>query len=150
LTVRVLQFFAIVLTALALVPGGAHFFELPNKIGLSRDHYFVVQAIYRGWALFGAVIIPAILVNLALALMLWRRAERYWPALAAGLILGLTLLIFFSWTYPANRATANWTMITADWESLRIQWELSHAVNAILTFAALCCATLSGIVGRQP
>jgi hypothetical protein len=40
-----------VLTALALVPAGAHLFELPNKIGLSQDRYFIVQSIYRGWAL---------------------------------------------------------------------------------------------------
>ena len=38
---RVLQFLAVVLTALALVPGGAHFFELPNKIGLGEQQYFV-------------------------------------------------------------------------------------------------------------
>src|SRR3546814_10610602 len=34
---RVMQFAAIVLTALALVPAGAHFFELWNKIGLSQE-----------------------------------------------------------------------------------------------------------------
>jgi hypothetical protein len=43
------------LTAPALVPVGAHLFELPNKIGLSEEHYFLVQSIYRGWALFGIV-----------------------------------------------------------------------------------------------
>src|SRR3546814_2690209 len=57
---RVMQFAAIVLTALALVPAGAHYFELWNKIDLSQEHYFVVQGIYRGWALFGFVLLPAI------------------------------------------------------------------------------------------
>src|SRR5690606_16447499 len=54
------QFLAIMLTALALVPAGAHFFELPNKIGLAEDDYFVVQNIYRGWALFGIVLFGAL------------------------------------------------------------------------------------------
>ena len=59
----------------------------------------------------------------------------------AGLILAGTLAIFFAWTYPANQATNNWTTVAADWESLRSQWEFSHAANAVLTFIALCCAT---------
>jgi hypothetical protein len=34
---------ALVLTALALVPAGAHLFALPNKIGLAQEQYFIVQ-----------------------------------------------------------------------------------------------------------
>jgi hypothetical protein len=63
---KVMQFLSIVLTALALVPAGAHLFELPNKIGLSQDRYFIVQDIYRGWALFGIVLIPTVAANLVL------------------------------------------------------------------------------------
>jgi hypothetical protein len=48
--VKLLQFVAMVLTALALVPGGAHLFALANKIHLSESDYFVAQGIYRGWA----------------------------------------------------------------------------------------------------
>jgi hypothetical protein len=43
------------LTALALVPGGAHLFALPNKISLSESDYFIAQSAYRGWALLGIV-----------------------------------------------------------------------------------------------
>ena len=52
------------LTALALVPAGAHLFELPNKIGLDQEPYFIVQGIYRGWALFGIVLFGALAANL--------------------------------------------------------------------------------------
>ena len=41
-SVRVVQFLANILTALALVPAGAHLFELPNKIGLAQEAYFTV------------------------------------------------------------------------------------------------------------
>ena len=140
---RLLQFVAVILTALALVPSAAHLFELPHKIALTEEQYFVVQSIYRGWSLFGAVIIAAILANLLLARMLFLRRKNCWFGLAAGLILAGTLAIFFTWTYPANQATDNWAIVTADWESLRSQWEFSHAANAVLTFIALCCVALS-------
>jgi hypothetical protein len=148
--VRALQFFAIVLTVVALVPVGAHFFELPNKIGLPQEQYFTVQSIYRGWALFGMVIFPAIAANLALAVRLFRRGEQFSPALAAGLLLAATMAVFFTWTYPANQATNNWTFVAPDWEKLRAQWEYSHAANAVLTFIALCCAALSAVITPVP
>ena len=147
---RVLQFVAVVMTALAFAPVGAHLFELPNKFGLSEQHYFVVQSIYRGWALFGVVIFAAIAANLAVAATLWHKGRPFWPSLAAGLILAATLLVFFEWTYPANLATDNWTVVIADWKTLRAQWELSHAANALLTFLALCCAALAQVGGNKP
>jgi hypothetical protein len=147
--VRVLRFVAVVLTALAFVPVGAHLSELPNKIALPKEHYLVVQSIYRGWALFGTIIFAAIAANLALGTMLLRRGRQAWPSLAAALILALTLVVFFLWIYPANQATANWTFLPADWQKLRSQWEFSHAANAVLTFLALCCATLAAMRQRE-
>ena len=144
---RLLRFLAVVLTALALVPAGAHLFELPNKVGLPRDAYFVAQGLYRGWALFGVVLFGALAADLGLAAVSWRRrriAARW--ALAAGLLIALNLAVFFAWTYPANLATENWTRMPAEWEALRRQWEYSHAVNAGITFLALCSVVLSVVL----
>ena len=94
-----------VLTAVALIPSGAHLFALPNKIGLAQEQYFIVQNIYRGWALFGAVLFPAALANFALAFMLRGRGAPFVLALLAGLCVTATLVISFVWTYPANQAT---------------------------------------------
>jgi hypothetical protein len=140
---KAIQFIALVLTALALVPVGAHLFSLLNKIGLAQEQYFIVQNIYRGWALFGIVLIGAIVANLVLALLLYGRGLPFALALFAALCMAFTLLIFFIWTYPANQATSNWTTIPAGWQELREQWEYSHAFNALLTFVAFCSATLS-------
>jgi hypothetical protein len=148
---KTVQFLALTLTALVLVPVGAHLFELPNKIDLAREPYFIVQGIYRGWALFGIVLLPALVATLALALML--RRQRLPFALAAAAFLGIaaTLAIFFTWTYPANVATANWTTVPPDWETLRTQWEYAHATNAVITFAAFCALVLSTLATRpQP
>jgi hypothetical protein len=149
MAVRVLQFCAIVLTALALVPAGAHFFELPNKIGLDQHAYFTVQSIYRGWALFGFALFGALFANLALALLLAFRHRPWLLPLLAFLLLGATLGIFFIWTYPANQATSNWTLPTPNWATLRRQWEYAHAVSAVLTFIALCLLTWSAVTARD-
>jgi MFS family permease len=142
---KVCQFLAVVLTALALLPGGAHLMELPAKIAMPEDPYFVVQQIYRGWALAGAVIFLAIFANV-LAALLTRHTRRKWQLFAmAGLLIAVTLAIFFTWTYPANQATGNWTSAPENWEQLRVEWEYSHAVNAAIMFLALLCSVAAAV-----
>jgi hypothetical protein len=140
---KTVYFLALVLTALALAPGGAHLFALPNKIGLEQQPYFIVQGIYRGWALLGIVLFGALIANLVLAILLRGRGASFWFALAGFVLVAGTLAIFFTWTFPANQATNNWTVAPENWRALRAQWEYSHAVNAVLTFFALCAVTLS-------
>ena len=140
---RAVQFVALILTALAMVPVGAHLFALINKIGLAQEQYFVVQNIYRGWAFFGVVLIGAIIANLVLALLLYGRGTPFALALLACFCLAFTLVVFFTWTFPANQATSNWTTIPPHWEELRQHWEYSHAFNALVTFAAFCSLALS-------
>src|SRR5262249_48661511 len=64
------------------------------------------------------------------------RAKRtaFLLSLTALLCLGATQVIFWTFTYPMNAATNNWTVIPQDFEAARLQWEYSHAVNAVLTF----------------
>jgi hypothetical protein len=143
---RIAQFLAIVLTALALVPTGAHLFELPNKIGLPQDAYFVVQNIYRGWALFGIVLFGALAANLILTFMVRHQRGAFWLALLTFLLVVATLVVFFTWTYPANQAISNWTEVPANWEELRRDWEYAHAASAVLTFIALCTLMLSTLM----
>jgi xanthine/uracil permease len=147
---KTIHFLATVLTALALIPGGAHLLELPNKLGLGQEAYFAVQGIYRGWALAGAVIIAAIVMNLVVAIARWRNRRAFRLSISAFLLLGFTLGIFFAFTEPQNKATAYWTSIPTDWEQVRLIWEYSHAANAVLTFLALCCAVGACLTGWSP
>jgi hypothetical protein len=147
MTRKLASFLALLFTALALVPYGAHLFALPNKIGMTQDHYFVAQAAYRGWALFALVLFPAMLINIALAFVL-RGQPGFGAAVAACLCMAATLAIFFLWTYPANVATQNWTVVPADWQALRLQWEYSHAVNGVLNFASFCLVALASLARR--
>src|SRR3954469_12545955 len=53
MTIRTIQFLAIIVSALALIPAGAHLAALPNKINMPQSAYFSVQGIYYGWAILG-------------------------------------------------------------------------------------------------
>jgi hypothetical protein len=134
--------------ALALVPGGAHLAELPSKLTLDREQYFVVQQIYRGWALFGAVIIASFLVNLVMAVLLWRRREPYILPAIACLAIAASLGTFFL-VYPANLATSNWTKIPVNWEELRTRWEFGHSTGTTLIFVALCAVAFTPADRKQ-
>src|SRR6516165_8373453 len=97
MALRLIQFLAIMLTALALVPSGAHFAGLPNKMAMAQAAYFVAQQIYAGWALFGIVLLGALAANLAHAIVLRRLGRSFGCALAACLLIAGNLAIFFVW-----------------------------------------------------
>jgi hypothetical protein len=81
--------------------------------------------------------------------MLRQQRAPFWLALLAFLLVAATLAIFFIWTYPANQATSNWTVVPANWQQLRTTWEYAHATDAVLTFLALCAVTWSVLLTRN-
>jgi hypothetical protein len=137
MTTRIVAVLTLVFTALALVPYGAHLFALPNKIAMTQEQYFVAQLAYRNWALLAVILFPAMALNLVLAWLLRGERSAFALAVAACVCMAATLAIFFAWTYPANVATANWTTVPANWAALRMQWEYSHAANAVLSLLAM-------------
>ena len=79
------------------------------------------------------------------------RSDRtaFFFSLAAFLCLAATQGIFWTFTYPMNVASNNWTVTPADFEAARRQWEYSHAVNAVLTFVALVTIAASVVTGKR-
>lgn len=147
-TLHILQTLTLVFFALALVPAGAHFFELPNKIGLPPADYMTVQGIYRGWALFGIVIFGALGLSAFHAIAVRKnRAALLW-SIAAFLLVAATQVIFWTYTYPMNALTESWTVTPPDLDAVRRQWEYSHAVTAVITLGALVAMTLSVLASR--
>lgn len=143
------QLIALISSAFALAPALAHLLVLPNKIDLARDEYFVVQQIYRGWALLGIVVFTAILSNLLLAVVVRKlRSAMICALIALACLLG-TQAIFWTWTHPANAQTADWTEKPENWATLRTQWEYSHAASALLNFAAFASVSLSVITASN-
>jgi len=143
------RFLSLIFCALALAPAMAHLLELPNKMRLSRDEYLVVQQIYRGWALLGVVVFGALLSTLALAIVVRKRAREFGPALTAFLCIAGTQVVFWTFTFPMNQQTANWTMLPGNWAAMRAQWEYSHAASAILNLIALIAVIISALRRRS-
>jgi hypothetical protein len=140
-----IRFLAIIVTGLALIASAAHLFELPGKIKMSVDDYFVVQRIYLGWWIAGFLLPVALVLNLCLTYFVKEDGIAFWLAIAAAGMLLINLAIFVRWTQPVNSATANWSVRLQNWEVLRRHWEYSHAVNAFVTLSAFCATTAAAL-----
>jgi hypothetical protein len=139
-------FIALMSTALALGAAVAQPYELPNKIDLPRDEYFVVQTIYGGWNHLAYLLAIQFLSMIVVIVMSRHESPVLWLAVAALLSLIAAQVVFWTYTYPANVATDNWTTISQNWEMLRRQWEYSHAIDAAFqafTMSALIVASIS-------
>lgn len=108
----------------------------------------VVQRIYAGWALFGIPIIAALLLTALHTIVVRSNRTPFVLSLSAFIFLILTQAIFWTFTYPMNVATNNWTVMPENFEGARRQWEYSHAVNAVLTFAAFAAITLAVVADK--
>lgn len=141
----VVFFIAMLATALALGPAMAHLLELPNKIGLPAEAYFIVQKAYRGWNLLGLLILVELLSMATLAIMARHEPRVLWPVLAAIAAIIGAQAVFWIWTYPANVATQNWTFVPENWDALRHQWEFSHAAGAFFQVFAMAALILAAL-----
>lgn len=143
-----LFFLAILFTLLSLAPGLAHLFEMPRKLRLSRDDYFLVQQVYKGWDLFGIAILLQLAALVVLAVRSYRDYYIFRPVIAALAFMLAAQALFWLFTFPANMATHNWTRLPAtDWEGLRRQWEYSHMAGALFQLLALC-SLIGGLFAR--
>jgi hypothetical protein len=143
---KIARFISLLFVALVLAPALAHLLELPNKIGLSREEYLVVQQIYNGWQLLGIVIYGALLSTLALTIMVRHQPRVFALTLAAFLCLLAAHVLFWIFTFPANKETLYWTALPENWMALRAQWEYSHAAGAVLNLVAFVMLVLSVLV----
>jgi hypothetical protein len=143
------QLLSAALLTLALVPAGAHFFELPNKLNFSPEDYMKVQATYRGWALFGVVIIAAIASTALHTYLVRRNHSAYVWSIVAIFGLIAAQVVFWSLVQPVNALTDNWTQFPRDFEDARRQWEYAHAVGSIFNFVALI-AMIRSIQASRP
>jgi hypothetical protein len=147
--VTISSFLSLVFAALALAPAMAHLLELPNKMPLSHDEYLTVQQIYRGWALLGFVVAGELLSTLMLTITVRKERKAFLFACIALLCIAGTQVVFWTYTYPANQATHNWTMLPDNWVELRRQWEYSHATSAVLNFVALVMLIFSVLARNE-
>jgi hypothetical protein len=142
----VIFFIALLATALALGAALAHALELPNKINLSKDEYFVMQKAYRGWNQLAYLLVIELIAMLAVAVLSRHEPQVLWPTIIAIVCLIAAQAVFWIFTYPANVVTDNWTAVPAQWEDVRARWEYSHLAGAafqLMAMSALIVAVLA-------
>ncbi len=142
-------FVALLATALALGAALAHAMELPNKIDLPREQYFIVQSIYRGWWQIAFVLAFELAGMLAVLVLSREQPVVFRTTLLAIACLAAAQAIFWIWTQPANAATQNWTVIPSNWQTLRLQWEFSHLAGAVFQLMAFSALVIAVLAGRQ-
>lgn len=150
-TLREVAFFiALIATAVALGGALAHAYELPNKIGLPRDEYFVVQQMYAGWNRLAFVLAIQFLAIIAVLLLHWQEPWVRRPTIVALAGLVAAQLIFWVFTFPANQATSNWTVVPENWEWLRARWEYSHLAGAVCQLVCMAALVIAVLAAGRP
>ncbi|AZO75747.1 MAG: DUF1772 domain-containing protein [Mesorhizobium sp.] len=157
-----LQVLTIILVAGAMAMALAHALELPGKLRLGRQEYFVVQRIYYpGFTIGGGVAeIGGIVATFALMLTSGSPVQ-FWPTAGALVALLLMQLVFWLMTQPINKHWLQEVELAApakrffategsdgaalppteEWTTLRNRWELSHVVRAALAMLSLILLT---------
>ncbi|SFP03961.1 protein of unknown function [Mesorhizobium sp. NFR06] len=158
-----LEVLTVALVASAMAMALAHALELPGKLRLGRQEYFVVQRIYYPGFTIGGGVAEVGGIVATFVLMLTSSSVRFW--LVAGALAGLILmqLVFWVMTQPVNRHWLQDVELTApakrffategsagsplpqtqEWTALRNRWELSHVVRAAFAVLSLILLTTS-------
>lgn len=131
--IRLSALFFSMITLSALI---AHLLALPGKIHLPAQDYLTVQSIYRGWAWLGVFELGAIVLMVVWTIQEYHHTKEFAFLFAAASCLVVSTAVFFLFTFPANKATFNWTRLPLHWQELRRQWEYSHAVRAMLNLVS--------------
>jgi hypothetical protein len=138
-------FIAVMASVLTLGMALAHLFALPNKMAMSRDDYFISQAAYLGWSQIWIVLLVQLVSLVALAVVHRHEPVVLWSVVVAVACFIAAQVLFWMFTFPANKATQNWTVIPDNWETLRRSWEYSHAAAAVIGLAGMAALVIAGL-----
>ena len=144
-----LQLTAVAFTAIALIPAGAHVFEMSGNLGLAPSAYVTVQSVHHGWVLFAVAMLFATAAIGLHTFLVRRNAASYGWSLVALVAVGAAQIVFWAVAYPINAATEGWTALPVDFDTARRQWEYAIAAAGILSFAGLL-ALVRSIEASRP
>ena len=137
--------------ALILGLAFAHVAELPGKLRLDGPTWLTVQQnLYIGFGPLAAVAEPlGILMSWILVFMLRGHQPSFRLALLAAACTTVGLVEWALVVSPMNTRLNGWRVATLppNWTACRDQWELGHALHAILFGVAFCA--LLGMNGRD-
>src|SRR4029078_9538469 len=128
---QIVRFFSLLFVGLALAPGLAHVLQMAHQKDASGDEYVRVQQLYAGWAWLGLIVMAALVSTFVLTVLVRQRLRQFALACIALGSVVVTPVIFWTFTFPVNQETHNWTMLPVNWMTLRERWEYSHATAAV-------------------
>jgi hypothetical protein len=128
--------------ALILGLAFAHVAELPGKLRLDGPTWLTVQQnLYIGFGPLAAIAEPlGILMSWILVFMLRGHRSSFRLALLAAACTTVGLVEWALVVSPMNTLLNGWRVATLpqDWAACRDQWELGHALHAVLFGVAFC------------
>lgn len=134
----------------------AHVLESPAKLQYDAVLYLTLQkSLYVQWGPphIGGMLEPlAIVATGSLVYFLRHSARGLWLSLAALIFLLLAFpVVYFVWVAPANASflAATLTDIPTNWETVRADWEMGHAIRFVLQLSALVLLGLSLALGTS-
>ncbi|NLS04371.1 DUF1772 domain-containing protein [Rhizobium sp. P32RR-XVIII] len=149
------QVLAGLLAAVAMSFALAHAAELPGKMRLGQEQYFIVQSIYYpGFTIGGIFEAASILATLVLLLLTPVETTAFWLVAGALAAVAVMQLVFWLVTQPVNKLWLKDAKLSgsarrffetgaseidpaADWTVLRDRWERSHVLRAVASMLAL-------------
>ena len=150
---RALQFTSLLLTALTLSLTFSHLLEMPRKLKYGPELYMAVQhTLYLYFAWVGAFAeVGAACALLWLLFLVGKQSSAYPLTLIAFVSVTLGLALWFLLVSPANHQMAAWSVLPlpANWTVVRRQWEVGHAISAVLDLLGFACLAASVTISRS-
>jgi hypothetical protein len=131
--VNLLRVLTFVLAGLALIRPMMDLAAMPSVIDLTKDEYAVVQSASRSWAWLQLLQLVSFFSIVGLFPFEREHNRVTWPIRGAFISQLLIIILYVAFTLPINITTFNWTFFPdPNWAWLRIEWEYSHALSAII------------------
>jgi Anthrone oxygenase len=159
-----LQILTVVVVAVEMALALAHALEMPGKMRLTKDMYFVVQRIYYPGFTIGGISEPVgFILTLVLLFFTPRPTAAFWLTLVALTGLVSMQIVYWVFIHPVNKVWMHGESLGSagsgffgfgrsriqsgdrapDWTDLRNRWEYGHVARAALaavSFIALVIA----------
>jgi hypothetical protein len=142
---RALRFFTLMLAALSMSMAFSHLLEMPAKLAYQGPVWLMLQqTLYGNFRILG-LLLETGAVACALAFTLFVRGPAFGYSVFAAICLVVAHAAWWAGVAPVNAAMAQFTAHTLppEWTQLRVQWEYTHALRAVLQVAALAALLFS-------
>ena len=150
---KIARLTTILFIALSMGPAICHFLEMPAKMSYDGSIWLMLHhTLYQNFGKLGAFFeVGAVLLSIWLTYLVRRSPLPFFWTFIGAFCLVLAHAAFWLWIDPVNRIMISATEKTLpeNWEVLRLQWEYTHSLRAVLETMALAAIVYS-ILAESP